>query len=139
MGAHAATVYAPRSHFEGYDLIGLRQAARHIPREIFRAGDVSGGREELRALLGKTVRSRPALMVSARARWTLNALAGGFAREVTKDGRVMPEPAPGAYRVLMEGVESFVALMNSSILASEDERHYGFTTDGRKFLSSKGG
>jgi hypothetical protein len=129
--------YAPPEHFGSYDTIGMRAAARSIPVELHRGGGVSAGREELRGLLARTVKTRPALAVASSARWTLNALAGGYAREITKGGILTDEPVMGPYRVLMEGVESFASLMKSSIMNEDDPPNYAWTPEGRRYLSSR--
>ena len=43
------------------------------------------------------------------ARLALNALAGGYAHPINRQGMVAEEPADGLYRLLMESVESFLA------------------------------
>ncbi len=129
--------YCPPAHFSQYDYVGMRAAARSIPIELHRGTMPETGRAELRQMLARTTRQRPALVVSAGSRWSLNALAGGFAREVTKGGTLTFEPVPGPYRVLMEGVESFAGLLRSSVFSEDSPGNYAMTKDGRKYLSSR--
>jgi hypothetical protein len=131
------TAYASPEHFSTYDTIGLRAAARGIPMEIFRGASPTTGRDEIRGYLSRTIRSRPGFIVSTKARWTLNALAGGYAREVTKGGVLTHEPVRGPYRVLMEGLESFAGLLRSALLNDTSDHNYAVTRDGRKYLSSR--
>src|SRR5258706_9429808 len=60
------------AHFSQYDTIGLRAAVTRLPAELRRGGAEAAGREEMRALLRRTVRTQPALLISQNARWTLN-------------------------------------------------------------------
>ena len=130
-------LYAPPHHF-AHDNIGLRAAVRLIPSQLGRGGTEIAGREQVRNMLGKLAKARPAVMVSAQARWTLNGFAGGFARDLSKDGLLSQEPVPGLYRVLMEGLESFAALMKSTIIAEEDmPPNYAVSADGRRYLTSR--
>jgi hypothetical protein len=131
-------LYAPAKHFGAYDNVGLRVAARLVPADLGRGGSDLAGREQIRALLARLVRTRPAFLVSTQARWTLNGLAGGFCRDIAKSGALTQEPVNGPYRVLMEGIESFAALMKSSYLAEEElPPNYAYTADGRRYLSSR--
>ena len=81
----------------------------------------------------------PALRVSTRARWTLNAFAGGYCREVGKEGMLNENAKPGPHRVLMEGLEAFASLLrNSRTLDEEEPVQYATTRDGRKYVSALG-
>lgn len=130
---------APPTHFSQYDSIGLRAAVQQLPAQLTRGGEPKAGRAELRSMLGRLVHGRPALLVSDQARWTLNALSGGYAREVERKGLLSDEPTVGPYRVLMEGLESFAALARAPLLTEEDDNqlNYRFTPDGRRYISSR--
>jgi hypothetical protein len=126
---------APSSHFRNYDTVGLRGAVRRLPAELRSGGDILKGRAELRTLLQQQTRGLPALQVSRAARCTLNALAAGYARAVTQQGMVSEEANEGAYRVLMEGLESFAA--TAQIAGEEDRnRRYAIGPDGRRYLTA---
>jgi hypothetical protein len=132
-------VFAPLQHFSGHDTIGLRPAAAKIPIEIHRGGPAHQGREEIRALLRRQVKGFPALRVSSRARWTLNAFSGGYCRQVNKSGALADSPQEGVYKTLMESIESFAALMRISERDEEDGQvNYGVTSSGRRFISARG-
>jgi hypothetical protein len=76
------------------------------------------------------------LKVSTRARWTLNAFSGGYARKLNKSGVLSEFAEEGPYRTLMEGLESFAALMR--IAQREDEKlNLKVTDNGRRYLSAR--
>lgn len=130
----ALRLVAPRQHFETYDAIGLRAATKKLPADLQRAGVLVDGRSELRSLLGRTAHSQPALSIAEKARWTLRAFAGGYARDATSDAA-----HEGPYRVLMEGLESFAAMLRGVGLQEDSEsRNYAVTPDGRRYLSARG-
>jgi hypothetical protein len=125
---------APASHFRNYDTVGLPGAVRRLPAELRSGGDILKGRAELRALLQQQTRGLPALQVSRTAQWTLNAFAAGYARAVTRQGMVSEEADDGFYRVLMEGLESFIA--TAQVAGEEDrDRRYAIGADGRRYLT----
>jgi hypothetical protein len=104
------SLFSPRSHFQRYDAVGLVAAARRCQRDLRAGGDIETGRAELRRLLQQQTPGEPAVRVSTSARSTLNALAGGYAHPINRQGTVAEEPADGIYRLLMESVESFLAM-----------------------------
>lgn len=129
-------LFAGPDHFGNYDTFGLRAAARKIPVSVGRGGSELIGREEVRALFGRATRGQPALRVSTSARWTLNAFAGGYCKEVTRHGVLTEFAVPGPYKVLMEGLECFAALMKGTSIGSDDEVHYRVAADGRRYVSA---
>jgi len=128
--------YAPSRHFVGLDSIGLQPAARRAKLRISQGGAEPAGRDELRNLIDRTVGNFPALLVSTRARWTLNALAGGYARAVGDTGRVTEIADDGPYKVLMEGLESTIAVAAGSG-DSAGEGNYAVDPQGRRYLSAR--
>jgi hypothetical protein len=129
-------LYAPPECFGNYDVIGLRGAARTIPIALSQSGFGLDGRDEMRAMLRRTVRGGPALKVSHKARWTLNALAGGYCRDVMKNGVLSEFAMDGPYKVIMEGLESLAALVKTGGVGEDQPINYQFTADGRRFVSS---
>lgn len=129
-------VFAGPDHFSQYDTVGLRAAARKIPCDVGRSGAQHVGREELRGVFRRLTKGIPAFQVSTQARWTLNALAGGYAKEVTREGMLTEFAVEGPYRTLMEGLESFAALMKSSSLSDDVPVKYATAPDGRRFISA---
>ena len=125
---------APRPHFEGYSTIGLIGAVRKLPASVQRGGDILQGRDELRGMMRRVSRGEPAVMIDEKARWTLRALLGGFARDVDKT-----EPQENAYRVLMEGLEAFTGLLRGALASPDDNAgRVAYTSDGRRFISARG-
>jgi hypothetical protein len=58
---------------------------------------------------------------------------------MARTGHLTAEPATNPYRVLMEGVESFVAILRSARI-EDDERqpvNWAQTPDGRRYISSR--
>lgn len=123
-------------HFERYGNIGLVQACRRLPADVRRGALPETGRNEARTLLKKMSRGMPAFLVSGRARWTLNGLAGGYARAF-KGPQLMEYPEEGTYRLLCEGLESFLGMMQSAGTDEPgDSRVNATSDDGRRFFSA---
>lgn len=122
-------------HFEKYGNAGLVQAFRRVPKEVQLGHLPDAGRHEARLLLRRMSRGMPAFRVSSRARWTLNGLAGGFARAV-KNGQLMEYPEAGTYQILIEGLESFLGMMQSVADDTGAGRVNATAADGRQFFSA---
>ena len=121
---------APADHWSGYSAVGLRGAASKAAVELRRGGDIVAGREVIRGYLKQHVKELPAFRVAVSARWTLNAMAAGYCREITTSGVVKEVAKPGIYQVLMEGVEAFAALLKAGILGEEQATNWGYTSQG---------
>jgi hypothetical protein len=124
------------AHFDPHDTVGLRAAARKVPVQMDRGGAHTVGRESLRALLGSAKRGHPAVNVHSDARWTVNALAGGYCRAVTKAGVVTDFPVDGPYRTLMESLESLVALTRVGLSDGDSPPNFAYSPSGHKYLTS---
>jgi hypothetical protein len=99
------------SHWDRYNNVGLIQACTRIPiRSVHTGLPPEMGRPRLTSLLQRDKGGMPMVMVSDKARWTLNAFAGGYSRVLLKQGQLADYAEDGPYRVLMEGLESYVAL-----------------------------
>lgn len=123
-------------HFSQYNNVGLRQAIARLPAELRAGVEPERGRSYLRHLLQTERRGMPALMVSSAATWTLRAFSGGYARVLQKQGVLADHAEEGEYRVLMEGIESFVGLLELGF--GEDEERGSFnaeTAQGRPYRS----
>lgn len=98
------------------------------------------GRPVIDDLLQREIGGLPALLVSDQAPWTLNAFTGGYSRVLLKQGQLADYAEEGAYRTLMEGLESFAGLME---LGSTDgpgsARLNAHTPGGRAYRSMLGG
>jgi hypothetical protein len=132
-------LYAGPEHFGNYDTVGLRGAARKVPVDLSQSGLGLDGRDEVRGLLRRQIRGGPALRVSTRARWTLNAFAGGFCKSVGKNGVLSEFPDPGPYETLMSGVESFASLLKMGSIGEDQPVNWQTTSDGRRYISSRVG
>lgn len=136
-GTAIRAVAAP-GHFEKWSGVGLPAAIGRVPMELRRGGELASGRETVRRLLSTQARGLPAMLVNPVARWTLNGLAGGYARDVTKSGMVADHAAEGAYKVVMEGLETFAALVAVGVSDPEDDgdENFAYTADGRRYRSA---
>ncbi len=115
------TWVVPPHHEEKYTNVGLLQAIRQIPADLRLGGQAPAGQVQLQDLLGRISRGLPAVAVSPRARWICRSLAGGYARALVR-GRLQEYAEEGPYRLLMEGLESFMGLQRKTLAADgEDE------------------
>ena len=131
----ALRLVASPLHFGVYDRLGLRGAVARLPSDLRRGGAESVGREELHGLFRRQVAGFPALRVSTKAHWTLNALAAGYVRAIDKRGIAGEEAREGVYRVLIEGLETFTALMKVGTL-SESAPNVRVTEGGQRYVSA---
>jgi hypothetical protein len=129
-------VFAPPVHFRGLDTIGLGVAARRFRFRLGEGGQPVLGRDALRNLVDRTVGDVPALVVSTRARWTLNALAGGYSGSLGGGGKAYEFADEGPYKVLMEGLESLIAVAYGAG-DGEPARNYAVDPRGRRYLSAR--
>jgi hypothetical protein len=130
-------VIAPPRHFQAYDTLGLKAAAARVPIEVRTGAQESLGREEVRALMRRNMNGLPCVLVSSAARLTLQAFAGGYCQDVAKDGTLTPLAKEGPHRTLMEGIESFCALLQVGAVEEVDaSRNYAYTDTGRRYLSA---
>lgn len=129
-------VMAAPTHFNDYDTIGLRAAARRINVPVTRGGNEVIGRETIRKLLKDEAHGIPSFRIAHKARWTLNAFSGGYAYPMTKLGTAADFAEPGPYRVLVEGLESFAALLDSGMTEGDSERNYAYSPSGRRYLTA---
>jgi len=139
-GSRRLRLLLPPVHFSSWSPHGLRAACRSLPAEFSRGGDPAAGRNEIIAQLNRLSHGRPSLQVSSTARYALNAFAGGYYREVARSGQLAAEPATNVYKVLMEGIESFAAVLRSARM-DEDEHpvNWATTPDGRRYITSRPG
>ena len=133
------SLYAGAQHWVTYDTIGLNPAARREKMKLNMAGDPTLGREELRKKIDALSHGAPSLSVSTRARWTLNALSGGYARSVKAGSQELFGIADdGPYKTLMEGLEAFVQVTAGGLQRDgEDRPNYAIDAQGRRYLSAR--
>jgi hypothetical protein len=126
-------------HFDRYNNVGLQQAALRVPRDLQNALPADRGRPVIRSLLRQDKQGFPMLMVSDQATWTMRAFSGGYSRALLKQGVLADYAEDNAYRVLMEGLESFIALMDLGSTEAADHAMNAETADGRPYRSMLGG
>lgn len=129
VGARVRLVVPPAG---GADVVGLRIAARTVQTDFRSGGDIQRGRDAIRGLLTKRRRDASLFTVQFGARWTLNAMSGGFAFIHDKRGQLQKEPVDNEYRVLMEGLESFAAALHV-VDQEEDRPRIAYGDDGRPY------
>ncbi len=128
---------APPSHFDQWANVGLQAAIARIPAALTVGGAVHTGREEIRRLFRGSVRGMPAVQIGYPARWTLNAFSGGYARALKKGGGLSDEAEDSVYKTVMEGLESFAALLRVQDSAEPGEGvGWATTQDGRRYRSA---
>jgi hypothetical protein len=134
----APKVVAPLEQFDKYVSTGLLPAARRNGIELSRGAALLNTEGNMKPYFQKQVRGMPAVLVSTKARWTLNALGGGYARGINSGGTLNDHPQDNQYKTLMEALESFIGWFNGISARDLDaaDTRYGYTGDGRKFLSS---
>lgn len=127
-------------HYDRYNNVGLRQAAAKLPMEMRPGVQPERARHHLKTLLQRERQSMPMLMVSSTATWTLNAMAAGYSRALLKQGQLADYAEEGVYRTLIEGLESFVGLLElgHSTDDEDDGRLNAVTHDGRRYTSMLG-
>lgn len=132
-----ARLIAPPLHFEQWSNVGLRAAIAHVPAELGRGGDPLAGRDAIRGLFQGSVRGMPAIQVAHAARWTLNAFAGGYCREVRKGGVLGEQPTESVYATLMAGVESLMGFVASATGQDPDGGgNFRRSADGRLYRTT---
>lgn len=127
-------------HFDQYNNVGLAQLIRKIPADIRPGVAPERARRLVGSLLQRERQGMPMFLVSSAATWTLNALAGGYAHQMLKGGVLAEYAEESVYRTLMEGAESYLALLElGSSTDGEDEATLNATTpDGRRYRSMLG-
>lgn len=130
-------VIGPPLHFDQYNNVGLRQSLSRLQVDLQRGAAPDRGRPYLGSLLQRERQSMPMVMVSSAARWTLNAFSGGYCRALLKQGQLAAFAEEGEYRVLMEGLESFVGRLSVGSPDQEnDDRNYATAANGRRYVTT---
>lgn len=139
-GSAAFKLTAGPLHFDAYNNVGLRQAVQRIPMVVEAGVGSERARPYIRNLLQRERQGMPMLLVDQGARWTLNAFNGGYARVLEKGGILADYAEEGPYRVLMEGIESFLGLLElgRSTDDEDSDRFNAVASDGRRYTSMRG-
>lgn len=136
-GGPLANVVLPPVHFDKYHNLGIAQAVHRIPMSSQHGGPVLDGQAKLSDLLARQRKSFPAARISSDATWTLNGLAGGYCRHLNKYGILEDQPENGPYRIIVEAIESFVALVAGGVVQDRDDIEYELTGTGRRYISAR--
>lgn len=140
-GARRVEIAAPAEQMDRYTNNGLPAAAAKLKAVIKRTSEAAGSEGKLTPWLRRSVHGLPAFLIHEDARWVINGMARGYARRLTKDGRLEDKPQENQYRVLLEALEAFAGWFEGVKISGDTvgEKHYAFTSDGRKYLSSRPG
>jgi hypothetical protein len=101
----------PAWHRDTYRNVGLVQAIRAMPADasIGESG-MPQGQAAVAALLTERHRGQPRFLVGQAAGWTLRALSGGYSKPLSNRALAAAQPDASLYRLLMEAIETFVAV-----------------------------
>jgi hypothetical protein len=129
----------PALHNDAWRNVGLVQAIRAIPQTVSAPGEAGPAwAERARVVTGDLLAApgHPRFLVGGHARWTLRALAGGYAKSVNRRGGVNPLPDAGIYRLLMEAVETFCAIGAGLDKKPESQQPVAYDRAGRPYASA---
>lgn len=129
---------APLEQFDTYMNNGLPAAAARDNITVTRTALAAKSEGKLKSWLTKREHGEVAFLVAQDARWTINALARGYARKLEKHGALADFPADNQYRVIAEAIESFVGWFDASTSNIADklpEARYATARDGRKYIT----
>lgn len=131
-------VGAPLEQFDKYLNNGLPAAAKSQHINLQRYTPTTKCEGSLRSWLTKQHRGLPSIMICTNARWTVNALGGGYARSLDKHGKLSDQPTDNQYRLVMEAVESFIYFIDKIGRRedNDDDRNYAFTNNGTRYLTT---
>lgn len=105
-------IIVPPKEMDRYHNKGVVAALRRVPRDCRNGNNPLRGRDEIRDLLA-TRADIPLVQIDGhRASWTARAFAGGYHRPNNTVGHPDDQPEEGAYKTLMEGLETFAGIMH---------------------------
>lgn len=122
-------------HFQQFDNVGLVQALKRIPIEVRPGVSSDRGRRHMRGLLQRERQSVPTVMVDGRAAWTANGLLAGYSRKLMKQGQLAEIAEENVYKTLIEGLESFMGLLELGSTEDESDAMNAVTHDGTPYRS----
>jgi hypothetical protein len=125
-------------HFERYSGSGFVGALRKMGCDPRRGGEAVKGRGLIVDRLRSRKQGMPEMIISEKAKWTLNGFAGGYCFEFRKGSSGLTDRAPeGLYRTLFEGFESACALSAAANTEEDKTLNYAYTATGQRYLSSR--
>ena len=134
-GGSKLTLVAAPTHFLDYQNVGLLQAARSLGLECRQGGALDRGRAMIRREIGRMTAAGQAFAAAPAARWTLNALAGGYSLPL-RDGHLAGAAQDNRYRVMMEGIESLAGLFAFGIEDDDEDGNFAYDAAGRRYRSA---
>jgi hypothetical protein len=124
-------------HFDQYNNVGLAQALRRNRIELQRGAQPPVGRSHLTALLQREKQGVPLVVISDKARWVLNGFSGGYSRALNKQGQLADYADDNEYRVILEGLESFVGRLSAGDPDAQDANsNYAIASNGRRYMTT---
>lgn len=127
-------------HFDRYNNVGLRQSTARIPADLRQGVVPERGRPYIRSLLQREKQYVQAFQVSEKATGILNAMVGGYSRVLLKGGVLADYAEEGVYRLAMEGLESFLGLLEFGSPDQESSARFNAeTSTGRPYRSMVAG
>ena len=127
----------PPHAFEKYTNAGAVQAARQVPMEVQQGTVPDTGSVVLSDMLSRSRKGFPSVRISSNATWTLNGLAGGYCRYLTRSGVLEAKPEDGPYSAVLQAIESFVGLTGTGFITDREDLGYDYTSTGRRFVSAR--
>lgn len=133
-----AVAVLPPIHFIKYTNGGVAQMVSRMPMEAQQGGGIEQGTAKLSDLLARKRKGFPSIRISSAATWTLNGLAGGYCKYLSKQGVLEAKAEDGPYKVVIEAIESFLGLALSDVVMDDrSELRYDTTATGRRYLSAR--
>jgi hypothetical protein len=131
-------VATPYEQYDKYNNSGIPAAAKRLGIQVTRVTVAAKSEGILKEWLTKRAHGEPILLVADEARWTINALARGYARKLERDGGLAQLPTDNQYKVLMEAIESFMDWFNqaSKYIDNELQVRYAYTQSGQRYITS---
>jgi hypothetical protein len=132
--------FAPGEQFDQFNNFGLSRAfnRRKVTASAGPLADRCLG--SLAHLLRTRLSAQSAFLVANNAKWTMNALAGGYAYSLDRAGVLSQHPEPGYYATMLRGLESFARWLTVGAphgTESENAINYETTADGRRYISAR--
>lgn len=128
-------VAVPSDQFNEFTNTGLPAAIRTENIQAVRVNSTKLSEGALKSWMVRQVRNMPALLTRPEARWAVNGMALGYARKLQKDGSLADDPTDDQYRVLLEGLESFVAWFDKTAMITDENFKVAHTSGGRSYFS----
>jgi hypothetical protein len=128
-------VCAPQEQFDRYANNGLPAAIKAEFLQAKKTGWAAKSEGQLRPWLQKQKNGFPCIMVQQDCRWVVGGFSRGYVRRLDKSGKLSDQPEDNQYRLIMEGLESFVAYFDGIGKMENDGLTYARTPSGQQYIS----